>query len=947
MKGSTKISFILLSLSLISFSSGVYKPEEASELKLYLPDELKVELWAESPMLYNPTNMDTDINGRIWVTEGVNYRNFTNDSTKFFHQSNGDRIVILTDTNQDGKADSSKIFVQDKDLIAPLGIAVLGKEIMVSCAPYLIKYTDENGDDKPDKKEIFLKGFGGLDHDHSLHSMVAGPDGQLHFSVGNAGPHIVTDKSGFTIRSGSVYTGGTPYNLQNTGNQISDDGKVWVGGLQFSIKPDGTGLKVKGHNFRNSYETYIDGMGDMWQNDNDDQVVTCRVSWLAEGGNTGYFSNDGSRYWNADQRPDQNMFTAHWHQEDPGLMPAGDNSGAGSPTGMVRLEGNQLGQKYQGMVLSADAGRNVLFGYKPTIQKSGYQIGKRQIFLSSNPTDDPSYQWNNSNFIEDKTKWFRPSDVMVGTDGAIYIADWYDAVVGGHQIKDKTGYGRIYRISPKNKKLITPNLNFSSLANKIEAFKNPAINVRYQAYLQLISENNSKAIAPLVYDKNPFTRARAIWLLAKLGESGQQEVIKLLSSTNENDKIAVLRALRNSLTKDKLLPILKKSATDKSPFLKRETILALEAFDYAIQSKLILSTLNNGPKNDKFFNNAIKLILSKNSDNFYKQNRQLLTSNFDLLYTLHPKNAVREFEKIAENPKENFEKRKKAITAIGFINTAKAVNAMLVLKKSKEKAISDMALYWLSFRSTNDWQNLYNWENEKEAIEEQAKLTKILSAKEKLLNENVAFWDRKNAAIELSKTITGGQILIELIKKQQINEDISEVIKPILLNSPETTLKYQARNTFGNDLEIYNENEVIKNTGDIKKGKEIFKNQCISCHKLGSEGTNIGPDITKIHDKLDKTGLFEAINYPSSSIVFGFESYSISTKNGSTFYGFIIGENDINVTLKDLSNKTIIISQNQIKSKIKDKKSIMPSIQSSGLKANEVSDLLEFLASKK
>ena len=199
-------------------------------------------------------------------------------------------MMILEDTDQDGKADTSKIFVQETDLIAPMGIAVIGNKVIVSCSPNLIVYTDENGDDKPDKKEILLTGFGGKDHDHSLHSVTAGPDGKWYFNTGNAGPHIVTDKSGWTLRSGSIYTGGSPYNDKNEGNRKSDDGKIWVGGLALRINPDGSGLKVLAHNFRNSYEVVTDSYGNLWQNDNDDQVVTCRTTWLMEGGNAGYFS---------------------------------------------------------------------------------------------------------------------------------------------------------------------------------------------------------------------------------------------------------------------------------------------------------------------------------------------------------------------------------------------------------------------------------------------------------------------------------------------------------------------------------------------------------------------------------------------------------------------------------------------------------------------------------
>ena len=125
--------------------------------ELFLPDDLEVTLWAESPMFYNPTNMDVDVRGRIWITEAVNYRNFNNDSTNHLYHEKGDRIMILEDSDQDGTADVSKVFIQDKDLVSPLGIAVMGNKILVSCSPHLIIYTDINQDDVPDKKEIIAK----------------------------------------------------------------------------------------------------------------------------------------------------------------------------------------------------------------------------------------------------------------------------------------------------------------------------------------------------------------------------------------------------------------------------------------------------------------------------------------------------------------------------------------------------------------------------------------------------------------------------------------------------------------------------------------------------------------------------------------------------------------------------------------------------------------------
>src|SRR5829696_57666 len=401
MKKTSLLIIIILSATAFCFTSWKQSPNTTSpkttvskSLDLYIPDDLEATLWAESPMFYNPTNMDVDVKGRIWITEAVNYRNYNNDSSKFYHHQQGDRVMILEDTDGDGSADKSKMFVQDNDLVSPLGIAIIGNKVIVSCSPNLIVYTDNNADDIPDKKEIFLTGFGGKDHDHSLHAVYAGPDGNWYFNTGNAGPHLVTDKTGWTLRAGSLYTGGSPYNKNNQGNQKSDDGKVWVGGLALCIKPDGTGLKVMAHNFRNSYEVIPDSYGNLWQNDNDDQVVTCRTTWLMEGGNAGYFSTDGTRYWQADQRPGQDIFRAHWHQDDPGVMPAGDQTGAGAPTGVLRIETSQLGAGYYGMLLSADAGRNVIFAYSPAINKSGYDLGKRLNLVTSLRGDNEGYVWN-------------------------------------------------------------------------------------------------------------------------------------------------------------------------------------------------------------------------------------------------------------------------------------------------------------------------------------------------------------------------------------------------------------------------------------------------------------------------------------------------------------------------------------------------------------------------
>ena len=115
-----------------------------------IAEDFEATVWATTPQLFNPTNFDIDADGRIWVTEAVNYRNFRNDGLGLTNEE-GDRIVVLQDTDGDGKADSSHTFVRDIDLVAPLGIAVLGNQVIVSCAPNLLIYTDVDGDTYFDK----------------------------------------------------------------------------------------------------------------------------------------------------------------------------------------------------------------------------------------------------------------------------------------------------------------------------------------------------------------------------------------------------------------------------------------------------------------------------------------------------------------------------------------------------------------------------------------------------------------------------------------------------------------------------------------------------------------------------------------------------------------------------------------------------------------------------
>src|SRR5438034_2264773 len=179
---------ILCALLLLPKTSSAQISPEASIKTFKVADGLECTLFAAEPMLVNPCDIDVDAQGRVWVCEGANYRKWANPPLR----PGGDRIVILEDTDGDGKADKSTVFYQGMEVNSALGICVLGNRVLVSCSPNVFLLTDTDGDGKADKKEVIFSGISGFQHDHGAHTFVFGPDGKIYFNMGNEGRQLKT-----------------------------------------------------------------------------------------------------------------------------------------------------------------------------------------------------------------------------------------------------------------------------------------------------------------------------------------------------------------------------------------------------------------------------------------------------------------------------------------------------------------------------------------------------------------------------------------------------------------------------------------------------------------------------------------------------------------------------------------------------------------------------------
>src|SRR6516164_2125990 len=109
MKSRPRLLAIALAALLPEFAPAQVPPDKA-ESTFKVSDGLEMKLWASEPLFVNPTSMDVDHLGRVWVCEAVNYRCKLRNIRDF--RKEGDRIVILADTKGEGKADKATVFYQ-------------------------------------------------------------------------------------------------------------------------------------------------------------------------------------------------------------------------------------------------------------------------------------------------------------------------------------------------------------------------------------------------------------------------------------------------------------------------------------------------------------------------------------------------------------------------------------------------------------------------------------------------------------------------------------------------------------------------------------------------------------------------------------------------------------------------------------------------------------------
>lgn len=570
-------------------------PEET--VKQFKHDQnLEVTLWASEPQLSNPTSLDIDSRGRIWVTEGLNYRLFR--SKDFKRIPGADKIKILEDTDQDGVADKVTVFAENLFPV-PMGLAIeeiynrqgeqTGTRIYVGNAPNLLVLEDTDGDDKADKKYNLLTGFGALDSDHGLHGLFLAMDGKLYFTHGD-GKHGEPEQYKNMKDPDLVFD-----IVDQSGRGITHKDR----GSTLRINTDGTNLEILGIRFRNNYEVAVDSLGRVFVSDNDDDGNRgSRMAWVMRGGNYGY------------QIPESGH---HWAEDLPGYVPKIAGTGNGSPAGILVYEGDLFGKNVKGSVLQIDA-RTRQLNLHPLTRVDGGIRTEYQILLTG---EDP---------------WCRLIDAAVGPDGAIYLIDWYDAGVGGNRFVDQTT-GRIYRFAPEKTPIAFEKPDFKTIEGLIEGIQSPVNATRFAAGKGLV-ERKSEALEPLatLYRNGELImKGRALQVLSGMGEEGKLVLKEGLENPDPSIRELCLQLLARDLIDNKFeknpgtpvvnttrLSELLNLKDDPDAGVRRELLSALQDVPESFIKKELVELALAWDGQDRYYLEAVLIAFQDRSDEIKK-----------------------------------------------------------------------------------------------------------------------------------------------------------------------------------------------------------------------------------------------------------------------------------------------------------------------------------------
>jgi putative heme-binding domain-containing protein len=493
--------------------------EEAIQ-KMRVGPGMKINLFADEkqfPELVNPVAMAWDTKGRLWVAVWPTYPHWKPG------EAMNDKLIILEDTDGDGKADKCHVFADG--LHCPTGFEFYKKGVLVAQAPDLMYLEDTRGGDKANRRVRVLGGIDSADTHHTANSFVLDPGGALYF------------QEGIFHHTQAETPWGPPVRNVNAG--------------VYRYEPRTQKFEVYvNYGFANPHGHAFDRWGQ-------DIVV----------------DGTGSNPYHATLFSGQTAGPGQRHRAPPQLY----RQRARPCAGIEILSSRHFPEANQGNLLVTDViNFQGILQYKLLDKGASFEgVEVEPIVKSSDPN-------------------FRPSDIKVGPDGAIYFSDWHNPIIGHmqHNLRDPSRgreHGRIYRVTYPSRPLLKPvRIAGEPVEKLLDLLREPEDRVRYRVRIELGGRDSKEVLAAVAKWADRLDRKdaayehhllEALWLHQYHNVVNEDLLRRMLRSPDFHARAAATRVL--CYWRDRVqdpLALLRAQINDTHPRVRLEAIRALSFF---------------------------------------------------------------------------------------------------------------------------------------------------------------------------------------------------------------------------------------------------------------------------------------------------------------------------------------------------------------------------------
>lgn len=548
---------------------------EASLQHMQVEEGFTVELVAAEPMVVAPVAMAFDELSRIWVVEMTGYMPDTVGTGE--NMATG-KIVILEDTNHDGRSDLRKVFLDS--LVLPRAIHLIENGILIAEPPRLW-FVERNGD-RPGKKTL-------VDDKYAEGGNVEHQPNTLLRNIDNW-----------------IYNAKSSYRYKKQGEKWLKEKTHFRG--QWGISNDDYGRLYYNHNSANVLGDYFfPSFGAT--NKNQKKVSGFNEKIVADNKVYPARANTGVNRAYMKGILDSNLRLVNFT----------------AACGPLIYRGDLFGEDYYGNAFVPEPSANLI--KRNIIEENGYIVRGRQAYKGKE-------------FLASTDERFRPVNAYNSPDGALYLVDMYRGIIQHKtyltdylkkEIKDREltqplSCGRIYRIVPTGKKTSAITIP-AEPAGLVKLFEHRNGWLREKAQ-QLIIDKKLGTVVPelrqymTAYDK-PLALIHALWTLQELGELNPIDILPLLQQTDRHIRTQALNILPEAMNKNNyraFLPALQQSLQQDSLSAPAIIYVAnhIRSFDKAAAESLLATAAKNYAAN-KYVADAILSNLEGREADFLKK----------------------------------------------------------------------------------------------------------------------------------------------------------------------------------------------------------------------------------------------------------------------------------------------------------------------------------------